>query len=227
VSDPRIERGTAAMLELRRARLAEGARPLGWKVGFGSPAAFELLGIDRPLVGFLTDKSLDDGAIVAVGDWTRPMLEPEIAVYLARDLEGDASHDDVRAAIGGLSAAIELADIDTAPADPEPIVAGNIFHRHVLLGQVDEGRTSADGIRGRLVRDGEEIAATDAPEAATGELVEVVRLTAELLASSGERLRAGDVVITGSIVPPVPVAPGERITAEIEPLGSLTVAIAG
>ena len=227
MSDSRIGRGTAAMLALRRARIEDGARPLGWKVGFGSPAAFELLNTDRPLVGFLTDRSLlDDGATVPVGGWTTPMLEPEIAVHLAHDLEGDATHADVRAAIGGLSAAIELADVDVTPADPEPILAGNIYHRHVLLGPVDEGRTTADGIRGRVLRDGEEIAATDTPEAATGQLAEVVRLTAELLAASGERLRAGDVVITGSIVAPVKVAPGESVTAEIDPLGSLTVLIA-
>ena len=137
----RIARGTAAMLALRRARIEDGARPIGWKVGFGSPAAFELLGTDRPLVGFLTDRSVvDDGATVPVGDWTTPMLEPEIAVHLAHDVEGDATHDDVRAAVGGLSAAIELADVDVTPADPEPILAGNIYHRHVLLGPVDEDR---------------------------------------------------------------------------------------
>ncbi len=224
--DARIARGTAAMLELRRSRLDEGDRPVGWKIGFGSPAAFELLGTDRPLVGFLTDRGLvDDGAAVSLAGWTQPMLEPEIAVHLARDVAGDATRDDVRAAIGGLSAAIELADVDTPPADPEAILAGNIFHRHVLLGPVDESRTTAEGVHGRLVRDGDEIAATDAPEAATGELAEVVRLTAELLAANGERLRAGDVVITGSIVPPVQVAPGETVTAEIEPLGSLTVTL--
>ncbi len=227
MSDSRIARGTAAMLELRRSRIEDGARPLGWKVGFGSPAAFELLGIDRPLVGFLTDRSLvEDGATVPVGEWTTPMLEPELAVHLARDVEGDATRDDVQAAIGGLGAAIELADVDVPPADPEPILAGNIYHRHVLLGPVDEGRTTADGVRGRLLRDGEEIAATDTPEAATGELAEVVRLTAELLAAHGERLRAGDVVITGSVVPPLKVAPGESVTAEIDPLGSLTVVLA-
>jgi 2-keto-4-pentenoate hydratase len=226
VSDPRIARGTAAMLELRRSRLDAGDRPVGWKVGFGAPAALELLGTDRPLVGFLTDRGLvEDGATVSLAGWTQPMLEPEIAVHLARDLEGDATHDDVRAAIGGLSAAIELADIDTQPTDPEAILAGNIFHRHVLLGPVVEGRTTAEGVTGRLLRDGEEIAATAAPEAATGELAEIVRLTAELLAANGERLRGGDVVITGSIVPPVAVAPGETVIAEIPPLGSLEVVL--
>ena len=74
-------------------------------------------------------------------------------------------------------------------------------------------------MRCRLLRDGEQIAATDAPEELTGTLAAVVRQTAELLAPGGERLRAGEVVICGSILPPLPVAPGERITAEIEPLG--------
>jgi 2-keto-4-pentenoate hydratase len=222
--DPRIERGTRAMLELRRERLAAGDRPLGWKVGFWAPAARSQLGLDRPLVGFLVDGGLiPDGAEVAIGDWATPMLEPEIAAHVAMDIAGDASWDEVRAAIGGLSAAIELADVDPPPEEVETIVAGNIYHRHVMLGPVDTERSTADGITGRLVRDGEQIAATDDPSAAAGELVEVVRLTAELLAACGERLQAGEVVITGSIVPPVPVAPGESLAAELGELGALNV----
>jgi 2-keto-4-pentenoate hydratase len=221
VIDPRIERGMRAMLELRRARLAAGERPLGWKVGFGAPAALERLGIDRPLVGFLTDRGLlDDGAEVAIGDWAAPMLEAEIAVHLARDVG-----ENPREAFAGLSAAIELADVDPPSTDPEAILAGNIYHRHVILGPVDRERSTAEGVTGRLLRDGDEVASTDTPEALTGDVVEVVRLTAELLAASGERLRAGDVVITGSMHPPLTIAPGERVTADVPPLGSLTVAL--
>ncbi len=214
--DPRIERGTHAMLELRAATLAEGARPLGWKVGFGAPAALELLKTDRPLVGFLTDRGLiEDGATVPVGDWKNPMLEPEIAAYIGDD-----------GAIAGLSAAIELADVDVPPADPEAIVAGNIYHRHVMLGPVDSSRTDGGGIGSRLVRGGEVAAETDDPAALTGDIVDVVRLTGELLAACGERLRPGDVVITGSAVAPLSVGPGDTVTAELGPLGSLTVALA-
>ena len=223
MSDPRIERGMRAMLELRSSQLAAGARPIGWKLGFGTAAAFEQLRTDRPLVGFLTDRGLvADGASVPVGDWSAPMLEPEIAVHLARDL---GPGDDVRAAIGGLSAAIELADVDPPPADPEAILAGNIFHRHVILGPVDRGRISTDGVTGRLVRDGEEVASTDSPETLTGRVADVLEAAAEALAAAGERLRAGDVVITGSAVPPLAVAPGEQVTAELGPLGSLTVTL--
>jgi 2-keto-4-pentenoate hydratase len=214
--DPRIERGTLAMLELRAATLAEGARPLGWKVGFGAPAALELLKTDRPLVGFLTDRGLiEDGATVPVGAWTNPMLEPEIAAYIGDD-----------GTIAGLSAAIELADVDVPPADPEAILAGNIYHRHVMLGPVDSSRSDGGGIGARLVRAGEVAAETDDPAALTGDIVDVVRLTGELLAACGERLRPGDVVITGSALPPLSVGPGDTVTAELGPLGSVTVALA-
>src|SRR5215217_9577242 len=129
-----------AMLELRAARLAAGDEHLGWKVGFGSAPAMEALGIDRPLAGFLTrGRLLPDGARVAIGDWAAPALEPEIAVLVGDDL-----------GIAGLAAAIELADVHPPPTDPEAVLAGNIFHRHVLLGPVDTSRRDATGVSARL-----------------------------------------------------------------------------
>ena len=66
-------------------------------------------------------------------------------------------------------------------------------------------------------------AAPDDPAALVGELVEVVRLTAETLAACGELLRAGEVVITGSMVPPQPVAAGQRVSVDLGPLGALAL----
>ena len=198
------------MLDLRRRMIEAGARPLGWKLGFGAPAAMEKLGIDRPLVGFLTDRTLlPDGATAHVGDWVKPMLEAEVAVRVGAD-----------GTIDGYAVAIELADLNPPPEDAEAIVAGNIFHKHVLLGPIREPGAQ---LTATLTRDGEELGRTDAPDTLTGEygrLVDVVRAVA------GDELRAGDVIITGSIFPPVEVRPGETITADVAPLGSLTVRIA-
>ena len=211
-----VERGMRAMLELRAERLAAGDRHLGWKVGFGAPAAMERLGIDRPLAGFLTHGGLlPDGARVEIGDWTAPALETEIAVRIGPDL-----------GIGGLAAAIELADVHPPPSDPEAVLSGNIFHRHVLLGPVHEDRRDAAGIGARLVRDGEEVARTDDPEALTGRLADVIAVTGANLEAAGERLRPGDIVITGTVLPPLPVEPGQRVRAELGPLGGLTVELA-
>lgn len=224
--DERIAAGMRDQLAVRRERLRDGERALGWKVGFGSRAATAQLGIERPLVGFLTDRGLlPDGATVDVRTWTNPMLEPEIAVHLGRDLEPGASWDEVGAAVGGLSAAIELADVDPPPTDVRAILAGNIYHRHVILGPVDDMRKTAEGIGGRVLRDGDEIASTEDPAILTGEVVEVVRLTGKLLEACGERLRADDVVITGSVVAPVPVGPGQRLAVELGALGRLAVSL--
>jgi len=222
--DERIAAGMRDQLAVRDERLRGGARQIGWKVGFGSPAAAAALEIDRPLVGFLIDGGLVlDGATVPVAGWAVPMLEPEIAARMARDVVPGARWADVRDAIGGLSAAIELADVDPPPRDVRAILAGNIFHRNVMLGPVDRERRTAQGIAARVVIDGEQAAQTDDPAKLAGELVEVVRLTAELLEICGERLRAGEVVITGSVVPPLPVAPGQRVQVDLAPLGTLTV----
>jgi 2-keto-4-pentenoate hydratase len=224
--DERIAAGMRAQLTSRQERLCARERPLGWKVGFGSPAAAARLGVDRPLVGFLLRSNLlPDGADVPIDDWAAPALEPEIAVHLAHDVPTAASWDAVRQAIGGLSAAIELADVTPPPTDVRQILAGNIFHRHVLLGPVRHGWTPPEDISARVLLDGDEIAATDDVTALTGETVEVVRLTAELLELCGEQLRAGDVVITGSVVAPVPVVGGRTVAVDLGILGMLSVSL--
>jgi 2-keto-4-pentenoate hydratase len=219
-----ISDGMRDQLAVRRERLRAGERPLGWKVGLGTQAAMEKLGTGRPLAGFLMESSVvEDGASVPIGSWTSPAMEPEIAVHLGADVAPDASWEDVRAAIRGVSAAIELVDSSPPSTDPREILAGNIFHRHVLLGPVDEGRSTGEGIPARVLVDGEEVAANDAPGELTGEIVEVVRLTAELLGAVGERARAGEVIITGSMVPPVKVAAGQHVAVDLGPLGGLSV----
>jgi 2-keto-4-pentenoate hydratase len=175
-------------------------------------------------VGFLTDAGLlADGAEVSLAGWTAPALEPELAVHLARDIGPQDSAEQARAAIAGVSAAIELADVDPPPSDPQAILAGNIFNRHVVLGPLHEGRTDGAGVAARVTRASDEVARTDDLHALPGDPMEVLCLTAELLGACGERLRAGDVVITGSVVPPLAVGPGERIEVDLGPLGALSL----
>jgi 2-keto-4-pentenoate hydratase len=212
-TDERIVRGMRRQRDLRDARIAAGARQVGWKVGFGSPAARASLGIDRPLVGFLLDTGmLADGATVPLGGWRNPMLEAEIAV-----------HVDGGGAITGVSAAIELADVAPPPEDPEVILAGDVFTRHVVLGPVVEGRADSRGVVARIVVDGAEVASTDDVRALVGELADVASATAETLAGHGEQLRAGQFIMTGSVFPPLAVRPGQRVQVHLPPLGTLSV----
>lgn len=210
------------MLAARAAAVDAGASPLGWKLGFGSPAALAAFGTDRPLVGFLTHgRLLAPGAAVDVSGWTRPMLEAEVTAHLGRDLGTDASPDEALAAVVGWSVAIELADLDVPPTDIEEVLAGNIFHRYVLLGPTVPA-LPAD-LWFSVTRDGEPVASTSTPSDLTGALGPILASTAATLASCGSSLSAGDVVITGSVVPPVDVSEGGSWRVVVPGLGEVSV----
>jgi len=225
--DPRIARGMEKQLSIRRARIAAGEKPLGWKVGLGAPPAMERLRIKAPLVGFMMQKSLVPNAgTVSFAGWTKPVAEPEIAVHMGKDLPGGADRAAAIAAIAALGPAIELADLNPPPDDVEVTLAGNIFHRHVILGPPDPARAGAklDGLVGHVFRRGALAAKQEKVEALIGEMIGIVQHVAGTLAAHGEKLRAGDVIITGSIVPPPIIEPDETEFAyALEPLGGLSV----
>jgi 2-keto-4-pentenoate hydratase len=228
--DARVVRGMKLQLALRHQHLAAGDKSLGWKVGFGAPTMLQQLGIAGPLVGFLTHNArLPSGATVSLAGWSKAVAEPEIAVHLGRDVGAGADAATAAAAIAGISPAIELADVDEPPTDPERILAGNIYQRHVVLAGGGPARTgsSADGLACRVVRHGKEFARTSDPQANTGEWITIVRHVADVLAACGKGLKAGEIIITGSVVAPLVLEPGEdAIAFETAPLGSVAVRFA-
>jgi 2-keto-4-pentenoate hydratase len=212
-----------AQFARRRELLSSGARHLGWKAGFGSKAAMDRLGSAGPLFGFMVDRNLVvAGSPVSIAGWTRPVFEAEIAVHLGSDVRAGAAEQEMRAAIAGLGPAVELADPGLGVIGVEQILAGDIFHRHVLLGPVRAGG-SIDGFEAIVFRDGQEIARTADPTQLTGDMIAVLQALAEVLEANGEALRSGDVIIAGSVVPPIEVAPGQVLRVEMSPLGGIEV----
>jgi 2-keto-4-pentenoate hydratase len=129
-------------------------------------------------------------------------------------------------AVGSLGPAIELADLPGPPSDVEAVLAGNIFHRFVILGAPDTSRAGVklDGLAGLVFRRGAQVARQEDLQANIGNIVDIVAHVAGTLAANGERLRAGDVIITGSIVPPPMVEPDETEFAyQLDPMGRLSV----
>lgn len=203
-SDPRIVKGMQAQLKLRQQRLAAGAKQIGWKVGFGAPAAKEKLRIEAPLVGFLLDRAvLQSGAAISLKGWQKPVVEPEIAVYIGKDLAAGADRETAKAAIAALGPAIELADLDCPIEDVEAVLSRDIFQRHVVLGPRDETRAGArlDGLSGRVTRSGKDVPVPVNLEANIGELIEIVRHVANVVSHFGDTLRAGQFIICGSTTP--------------------------
>jgi 2-keto-4-pentenoate hydratase len=226
--DPRIARGMKAQLAKRRERIAAGEKPLGWKVGLGAPAAMQKLGIQAPAVGYLMQRALLlSGSTVSFAGWTRPVAECEIAVRMARDLPGGATADGATAAMKEIFPAIELADFDPPPTPDnlDTVIAADVYQRHVLLAGVTRPGARLDGLTSRLIRRDAEAASTTDPEALTGKLPDIVAHVANTLAAYGEKLSAGDVIITGSITPPLMLENDETaLTHALDPIGEVSVA---
>jgi len=127
--------------------LGDGARPIGWKLGLGTPAAMERLGTAAPLIGFITDRGvLASGASCAIGGWGKRMAEPEVAITHRSRGAGSANESQAAAAMGAIGPAIELVDLADS-SDVEEILAGDIFHRHLVLGPTEAG--PGEALRGR------------------------------------------------------------------------------
>jgi 2-keto-4-pentenoate hydratase len=227
LSDPRIANGMRKQFELRRERLAAGAKQIGWKVGMGAPAVQERNKLTAPVVGFLLDSAqLPSAATVSLKGWTKPAAEAEIAAYIGRDVPANADREAVRAAISALGPAIELADVDSAMDDVEGALAGDIWQRHVILGPPDKSRagTRLDGLSGRVTRSGKDVPVPADLETNIGEIVGIVRHVADITAALGDGLRAGQFIICGSLTAPMFLDPDEAgIEFALDPIGAISV----
>ena len=207
-----VERGTTAMLVRRREILAQGAEPIGWKVGFNISAAQEKLGIDAPLAGFLSsDGVLEDCAEVSLDDGP-VVVESEVAVELGPDGRS----------IVALLPALEVADPPDLDQDVETILAGNIFHRAVVFGPRVE--TNEPG-GGRVLVNGE-VEHVMAPGDTSAHLEEMVEAVRKRLAAVDEDMLPGQRIITGVLAPPHAAHPGDRVRLELDGLGGVELVFA-
>lgn len=219
----RVSRALRAHFAKIHERIAAGEPRLGYKVAFNVPAVQRRLGIEGSLLAGLTRASVvPAGEVVEVGHMTRPLLEAEIAVRLADDVSPDATPSDVERAIEGIAPAIELVDLDLPLDRLEEILAGGVFHRAVAFGAFAPAPRGASlrGIKVRVSSADEAVFSGDAEEA-TGALGTLLPSLARLAASAGERLRAGDQLILGSMAPPHPACPNERFRLCVDGYGDV------
>ena len=207
---PELVEATRRQLAHWRASLRSGAERVGWKIGFNAPAVQEALGLPHSVIGHLTTATLvgADGSHSLAGA-KNPLAEPEIAILVGPD------HS-----IAGLSAAIEVIDMDAIPGGPDEIpgaIEHNIFHRAVAIGPAREQDTAGEA---SFSVDGEVAATADA---STVDLPTTVELVAQVLEEAGERLEAGDRIIAGTLTPPQPVRPGGNAALDLGALGSIDI----
>lgn len=205
------------------ARLAtRGVRRLGYKIGSTSAANQRPWGLREPVyAGIFTDTRADSLAEALARPLLHPSLECEVALQLARDIDGAdpaTSTSTILDAIGTCHIACEI--IDGRYADPLEIgvptlLADDFFHAGFVLGLPNprlhtldyrrlEGAIEIDGVR------------TSGTAADTLDALSAMLWLARKLAESGTKLHTGEIVLTGSFTPPVPVTlPARSVTLTI------------
>src|SRR6185312_16587534 len=166
------------------------------------------------------------GGSTSFRGYIKPVAECEIAVRMAKDLSGGASANDTLGTIKEIVPAIELADFDPPPTPDnlDAVLAADIYNRHVIFGSASRAGGSVAGLTSRLIRRGVESASTTDPEALTGKLTGIVAHVANTLAAYGEKLSAGDVIITGSITPPIMLDADETgLTHALDQIGEVSI----
>ena len=208
---PELVEATRRQLAHWRATLGSGAQRVGWKIGFNAPEVQEALGLPHSVIGHLTTATLvgADGAHSLAGA-QNALAEPEVAILVGPD------HS-----IAGLSAAIEVIDMDAVPDGPDEVpdvIEHNIFHRAVAIGPAREHAEASDA----TFSIGGSVAATS--DASAVDLPATVELVAQVLEEAGESLEAGDRIIAGTLTPPQQVRPGGSAALDLGALGSIEIA---
>ncbi len=210
-------------------RLVDGQRETGKKIGLTAKAVQEMVGVNEPDYGILTDAmAASDGATLNIAEsMITPMIEAEISLVLKSDLPlSGVTPEMVLEATDYVVASIEVVDsrFGTMHFGIVDTVADNASSAYYVLGQqkVDPRELNLPGLRCELFRNDEKISEGVGAAVLGSPLISVAWL-ANRLGSFGVSLNAGDVVLPGSVVPLAPVAPGDRFLARFEALGDVSL----
>jgi 2-keto-4-pentenoate hydratase len=214
------------------ARIAAGARVVGMKIGLTSVAVQKQLGVDQPDFGMLfDDMEFLDGDVVPYGRLVQPKAEAEVAFGIARDLTSSApSWIEFLACLDYALPAVEIVDSAIAGWKLSLVdtVADNASSGLYVLGNqpVAIGALSLGDVAMKLRR-GDELVSSGSGAACLGHPLRAAYWLAREMAVRGQPLRGGQVILSGALGPMVPVRPGDRLSADMGALGTVSFSFGG
>jgi 2-oxopent-4-enoate/cis-2-oxohex-4-enoate hydratase len=213
-------------------RIRAGERVVGKKIGVTSAAVQNMLGVHQPDFGFLTDRMqvADGGTVSIAAGMIQPRAEAEIALILRQDLTGPGvTAADVLAATASIAPCFEVVDSRIANWDIRIVdtVADNASCGVFVLGaaRVDPRPLDLAALRVRVWKNDQPLS-EGFGSAVQGSPLASVAWLANTLGAYGVQLKAGEVILSGSLVPLEPARPGDRFRLELESVGSASVAFA-
>jgi 2-keto-4-pentenoate hydratase len=200
---------------------------VGYKIGCTSPVMQQYLDIPHPCGGGVFAKGVfDSGASLNTTDFVRVGVECEIAVKLARDLapaEAPFTAEWVAESIEAYLPAIEIVDdryVDWQTLGAPILVADDFFAAGCVLGKsvARVGAPDLLEVVGRALINGLEVGRGSGTDV-LGHPHNALAWLANHLATEGKTLRAGQIVLTGSLVKTVWLNAQDEVVMELEGLG--------
>lgn len=208
----------------------DGEKVIGKKIGVTSQAVMNMLGVNQPDFGYLTDAMVvEEGQPLSITDkMIQPRAEGEIAFVLKCDLEGPGiTAADVLRATDFVVPCFEIVDsrIRDWKINIQDTVADNASCGYFLIGQEATDPRKIDlSTCGMVMELNGKLASTGAGAAALGSsAVSCVVWLANTLGKLGTPLKAGEVILSGSLVPLQPVKAGDFMSVSIGGLGRTAV----
>lgn len=231
VTEPDISIQDAYRIQLRmiERRLQDGnEQVIGKKIGVTSRAVMDTLKVDQPDFGHLTSSMVfGDGAAIAADSLISPKAEGEIAFVLKHNLCGPGiTNADVLRATEYVLPCFEIVDsrIRDWKIRIQDTVADNASSGVFVLGDAAADPRKIDlAVVGMTLEKNGDAVATGAGAAALGHPLNAVTWLANTLGELGMSLRAGEVILSGSLAAMVPVKAGDNLRVSLGGIGSVGV----
>jgi 2-keto-4-pentenoate hydratase len=203
---------------------AEGARRIGWKVGLTAQVIQQQFGLHEPVFACLLAEGLvKSGHVFRRDALIEPGFENELCIVVDRDLPANATRADVTAAVARIHPAFEIIETRGDLSGQLALaVADNGQQKTFVLGEPVSRdalpELSAVTVKVRI-NDAEVATATG--DAVLGHPYNSVAWLASKLVQFGERISAGDYIMSGSFTRQFPLGRGDRIEAVFDGIGAV------
>jgi 2-oxopent-4-enoate/cis-2-oxohex-4-enoate hydratase len=209
-------------------RLDKGERIIGKKIGVTAKAVMNMLGVGQPDFGYMLDGMIyNEGESIDSQTLIQPRAEGEIAFVMKKDVMGPGlTAADILAATEGVMACFEIVDsrIRDWKIKIQDTVADNASCGVFVLGDRLVDPKGLDlSTCGMVLEKNGEIVGTGAGAASLGSPVNAMVWLANTLGRLGIPLKAGEVVLSGSLAALIPVQAGDSLRVSIGGIGGCSV----
>ncbi|AXF57215.1 2-keto-4-pentenoate hydratase [Salicibibacter kimchii] len=207
----------------------EQAKISGWKLGLTSKSKQEMMGVHEPSYGVLLDSmQLFEGEPISTQSLIHAKVEPEIAFIFNKEISGGViSVTDVLDATAYITPAMEIIDSRYRNFDftlPDVVADNSSSSRYILGERLYQVNDVDLRLMGMVFKKNGEIIETSAGASVMGHPARAVAWLANKLQKRGQRIKPGEVVLSGALSKAFSIAAGDHFSVSFDGIGTLEAA---